>query len=139
MAINKTEAIVLNKRDFRETSIIASFYTRDFGKMTGLLKGIRQEPGKFASAVEPFSYNEIVFYEKRQSPLHLVSQCDLKKDYRLIKANLERIKKAFLLLELIDVLTAEEDRNENIFDLAVSCLEQMDNHCDLDKILITLT
>jgi recombinational DNA repair protein (RecF pathway) len=39
--IPKTEALVLNRRAFRETSLIAEFYTRDFGKMSGLLKGIR--------------------------------------------------------------------------------------------------
>ena len=74
MPIHKTEAVVLRKRDFRETSLIVEFYTREFGKMSGILKGIRSEPQKFASTLEPFSLNEIIFYSKRSSSLHLVSQ-----------------------------------------------------------------
>ena len=65
MSIQKTEAIVLNKHDFRETSIIANFYTRDFGKLSGIMKGIKEQPGKFASTLEPFSHNDIIFYKKR--------------------------------------------------------------------------
>ena len=36
--IVKTEGIVLKSFDFRETSRIATFFTRDFGKVKGVLK-----------------------------------------------------------------------------------------------------
>ncbi len=136
MSIHKTEAIVLSTQNFRQTSLIANFYTRDFGKLSGLLKGIRQEPFKFNSSVDVFSLNEIIFYKKTKTSLHLVSQCDLKNDFRLIKNDLERIKKAFSLVRLINILTAEEDKNEDIFNLAVDCLAQLENNSDIDKILI---
>lgn len=136
MAINKTEAIILGTQNFRQTSLIANFYTRDFGKLSGLLKGVKEDPGKFNSNLDTLSLNEIVFYRKTKSTLHLVSQCDLKRDFRLIKGNLERIKRAFSLVELIDILTVQEDKNDRIFDLALACLEQLENNYDLDKILI---
>ena len=63
MAIIKTEAIVLKTFDFRETSLIAHFFTKDHGRVNGILKGIRKDPRKFASTLEPFSSNEIVFYQ----------------------------------------------------------------------------
>ena len=136
MAINKTEAIVLNKRDFRETSIIASFYTRDFGKMTGLLKGIRQEPGKFASAVEPFSYNEIVFYEKRQSPLHLVSQCDLRQDFGELRKDLSKLSLCSLITELVGEVMAPEDKNESVFELILDTLKEINASNNPHKITL---
>jgi DNA repair protein RecO (recombination protein O) len=136
MAINKTEAIVLNKRDFRETSVIVDFYTRDFGKMSGLLKGIRQEPAKFASHVEPFSYNEIVFYQKRNSPLHLVSQCDLKQDFGNLKKDLSRLGLCSLIMELVDEVMALEDKNESVFELALGTLKEMDSGNNPHKIAL---
>ena len=136
MSINKTEAIVLNTKNFRQTSLIVNFYTRKFGKLSGLLKGIREDPGKFNSNLDIFSLNEIIFYKKIKSSLHLVSQCDLKRDFRLIKNNLEKIKKAFSLIELLNILTVQEDKNEQIFDLSLACLEQLENSSDLEKILI---
>ncbi len=136
MPIHKTEAIVLSTQNFRQTSLIANFYTRDFGKLSGLLKGIREDSTKFNSNLDIFSLNEIIFYKKIKSSLHLISQCDLKRDFRLIKGDLERIRKAFSLVELVNVLTAQEDKNERIFDLALICLEQLENNFNLDKILI---
>ena len=136
MPIHKTEAIILNKQNFRQTSLIANFYTRDFGKLSGLMKGAKEDSGKFNSNLDVFSLNEIIFYKKIKSTLHLVSQCDLKRDFRLIKNNLERIKRAFSLVELINILTVQEDKSEEIFDLALACLEQLENNFDLDKILI---
>jgi len=136
MAIHRTEAIILSTQNFRQTSMIANFYTRDFGKLSGLLKGVKEEPGKFNSNLDRLSLNEIIFYQKTKSSLHLVSSCDLKRDFRSIKNNLERIKKAFTLVELVDTLTVQEDRNERIFELVLACLQQLENNFDLDKILI---
>ncbi len=136
MPIYKTEAIIVNTQNFRQTSLIVNFYTKDFGKVSGLLKGARQEPLKFNSNIDRLSLNEIIFYKNSRSSLHLVSQCDLKRDFRLIKNNLEKIKMAFSLIDLLNDLTIEEDGNEQIFNLTFSCLEQLENNCDLDKILI---
>ena len=91
MSIHKTEAIVLRRMDFRETSLIVDFYTRDFGKLSGILKGIRLEPDKFASTVEISSYNDIIFYKKINTTLHLVSACDLKDKFFKIRDSVRRL------------------------------------------------
>jgi len=134
MPINKTEAIVLRRDSFRETSLIACFYTRGFGKISGILKGIREEPSKFASTVEPFSYNEIVFYEKKTSSLHIVSQCDVRENFNLIRKNIIKVAAASLMMELLNSLMPQEDKNEEVFDLALSCLRELENTNNPDKI-----
>ena len=136
MAINKTEAIVLNRRDFRETSVIADFYTRDFGKMTGLLKGIRQEPAKFASTVEPFSYNEIIFYQKRNSALHLVSQCDLRQDFYNLKKDLSKLSLCSIIAEMTNEIMAPEDKNESVFNLTLDTLREIEASNNPHKITL---
>lgn len=125
MPIHKTEALVLNRRDFRETSLIANFYTRDFGKLSGVLKGIRKDPRKFASNLEPFSHNEIVFYRSRTSSLHLVSQCDAKDNFSALRQDIQRIALANLMMELLDAVMAPEDHNEAIFDLGLTGLREL--------------
>lgn len=125
MPIHKTEALVLSRRDFRETSLIANFYTRDFGKLSGILKGIRKDPRKFASNLEPFSHNEIIFYRSRSSSLHLVSQCDAKDNFSPLRQDIRRIGLANLMMELLDAVMAPEDRNEAIFDLGLTGLREL--------------
>ncbi len=133
MSIHKTEAIVLNKHDFRETSVIANFYTKDFGKMSGLLKGAR-EPSKFASTLEPFSHNDIIFYKKNNSALHLVSQADLKYNFDGIRNNILKSAAGSVITELLHTICLEEDANKEIFDLALDCLKQLETSRDADKI-----
>jgi DNA repair protein RecO (recombination protein O) len=135
MPIHKTEAIVLNKRDFRETSLIVNLYTRDFGKISGILKGIKQDVSKFASTVELFSYNDIIFYQKRASGLHLVSQCELKDNFNLIRNSIVKIGSASLMIELVDVIMPAEDKNEEVFDLTLNCLKELGQSNNSEKIM----
>lgn len=135
MAILKTEAVVLKTFDFRETSLIAHFFTRDYGRLDGILKGIRGDPRKFASNLEPFSLNDIIFYQGRSSGLHLISQCDLKDNFTVIRNNLKSIAHASYIMDLIGQLTQPDDKNIDGYELTLSALKQISSGCDAEKVL----
>lgn len=135
MPIHRTEAIVLNKRDFRETSIIADFYTRDFGKLSGILKGIRQEPGKFASNLESFSHNEIIFYRRQNSALHLVTQADLRNNFSNMRQNIAKAGAGSVIMELLGMVMPAEDKNEDVFNLSLACLGALEASNNTDKVM----
>ncbi len=135
MPIHKTEAIVLNRRDFRESSLIADFYTRDFGKISGILKGIRKEPDKFASNLEPFSLNDIIFYKKNNSSLHLVSQADKKNNFNNIRQHMVKTGISSFMMELLGAIMPQEDKNEDVFDLSLISLGELENSNNPDKVL----
>ncbi|MFA5362665.1 MAG: DNA repair protein RecO [Candidatus Omnitrophota bacterium] len=125
MPILRTNAIILRRFNFRETSLIVSFLTEEFGKISGLLKGIRKDPRKFASTVEPFSHNEIIFYKSRHSTLHLVSQCDIKENFNPLRHDLSRVGTASVMMELADAVMPDEDKNTEVFDLTVLALTEL--------------
>jgi len=134
--IYKTDAIVLNKQDFRETSLIVTFYSRHFGKISGLLKGIRKDPRKFASSLELFSLNDINFYKKRSGSLHLVSAADIKDNFNGLRADMIKMSVASAMLELINSIMPYDDINEDIFDLTSSCLKEMEIARDSERIML---
>lgn len=134
MAIVKTEAVVLRTFDFRETSLIANFFSKDHGRINGILKGIRKDPRKFSSTLEPFSLNEIVFYQSRGSGLHLVSQCDLTDNFNPLRNNLESLMCAYYLVDLLRQFMPEEEKNSAVYELAVSALRRMESHNEPQKI-----
>jgi DNA repair protein RecO (recombination protein O) len=135
--IVKTEGIVLKSFDFRETSRIATFFTRDFGKVKGVLKGIRRDPRKFASSVEKFSLNEIVYYRYRNSDIHLVSHCDMKDFFSGLRLDLERMTAASYAAELIDALMPVEERNLEIYGLMQAFLQSLQTTPDVAKLIQT--
>jgi len=134
MSIHKTEAIILRRMDFRETSLIVDFYTRDFGKMSGILKGIRLEPNKFASTVEISSHNEIVFYKKINTALHLVSACDLRDKFFNLRGSIIKAGISSFMMELVSAVMQPEDRNEELFDLLLNSLRELEKTNSPEKI-----
>ena len=134
MSIDKAQGLVLNKRDLRETSIIVDFYTKEFGKINGILKGIRTEPEKFASNLEPFSLNEIIFYRKTHSSLHLVAQADKLDNFTRARQNIERFTTAGFMMELIGSIMQLEDKNEEVFNLALASLKELETNYNPEKI-----
>jgi DNA repair protein RecO (recombination protein O) len=134
MSIEKAQALVLRKRDFRETSLIVDFYSREFGKISGLLKGVRSDPGKFGSNLEVFSLNEIVFYRKSSTSLYLVSQADKTQNFTGIRQNIEKTVLASFMMELVGSVMQLEDQNEDIYSLAINCLKELETNYNPVKI-----
>src|SRR3989344_8836765 len=102
--ILQTEAIVLKTMDLRETSRIARFFSKDYGKVSGVLKGIRKDHRKFGSSVDKFSVNDIVYYHHANSDLHLVGQCDLKSFFFPIRQDIRRAMAANYMTELVSII-----------------------------------
>lgn len=133
--ILKTEGIVLKTFDFRETSRIAAFFTKDYGKLKGILKGIRNDPKKFGSHIDRLSVNDIVYYPSRTSELHLVSQCDLKEYFFPVRQDYRRSLAANYILELVDVVMPLEQANIKVYHLMQDCLNALGSLRDIDKLV----
>ena len=133
--ILKAEGIVLKSYDLRETSKIAVFFTKEYGKVAGVLKGIRKDHKKFGSYVDRFSINDIVYYEYRNSDLHLISHCDLKQYFFSIRHDYKKNLAANYILELVDHIMPVEEKNLKIYELMLSFLEGLDAVNDIDKLI----
>jgi DNA repair protein RecO (recombination protein O) len=123
--ICSTPAFVLRSYDFRETSRIVNFYTRDFGKVKGILKGIRKDFKKFGSTLPLLSLNHIVYYPKRTTEIYLVSHCDLIDDFGLSRGDLEGFGISHYIAELVDALMPLEDTNKAVFELIFDFLNSL--------------
>ena len=56
MAIIKTEAIVLKQFDLGEADKIITFYSKDYGKIRAVARGVRKGKNTKSGLVLPFSY-----------------------------------------------------------------------------------
>ena len=118
MSAAKTLAFVLGKQDYRDTSLLADFYTQEHGRIRGIVKGIRDTRARFGSTLEPFSLNEILFYKrKRGGDLHLVTQADMVDEFPAVRGDLERLGTASYCLELVSELVEPEEPEGRIFEL----------------------
>jgi len=127
MAIQKTEAILLKKKDFRETSLILTFFTKDFGKVDGIIKGARGlRPRGDANPIF-FSLDQIVFYEKKIGGLSIISQCETQEVFLNILKEWARASSAYYMLELADVFTEPGGKSEEVFEALYNGFKALDS------------
>lgn len=124
MSATKSMAFVLKKQDYRDTSLLVDFYTKDYGRVRGIVKGIRGARAQFGSTLEPFSLNEILFYRRRKgSDLQLVTQVELADLFVEARADLERLATASYCVELLSELVETEEPSQEIFMLLYETLK----------------
>ncbi|MBI3307095.1 MAG: DNA repair protein RecO [Candidatus Omnitrophica bacterium] len=117
MAIQKTEAFVLKTQAFHSSSLIITFFSKTFGKLRGLAKGVRREREVRGAIYELFTHVEIIFYEKTRSDLHLVSEASIIESHDRLRTDLNTIAYASYFSEMADLVTEVHDPHPQIFEL----------------------
>ncbi|MFA7255883.1 MAG: DNA repair protein RecO [Candidatus Omnitrophota bacterium] len=117
MSIHKTEALVLKTLPFRSSSLIVTFFTPHLGKVRGVVKGVHREGEIRQAGYELFTHAEYIFYEKKRSDLHLISDATILESHHGLRDRLDGIAYASYFCELVDELTEVQDPHPKIFDL----------------------
>ena len=123
----KTEVIVLKSMKYRDTSKIVTFYSKEYGKLKGIAKGARTAKNKFGSALEPMTRSMLVLYKKEHRELHLISQCDAINSFKSLSENLDRMTTAFAVIELLNQVTHDEERNPALYALIDESLSALNS------------
>jgi DNA repair protein RecO (recombination protein O) len=128
--IVKTEAIVLTKLDYGDTSTIVTLYTKEFGKLSAIIKGGRSPKSRIGLIVDPVNYIQVVLYKKDSRDLQLISSADLISYYKEIKENYEKLKYSTAIIELLKKLTVEHEVNDKLFRGVIKILTKIDSNVD---------
>ena len=121
--IIKTGAVVLSKLDYGDSSVIVSLYTKEKGKLSAILKGGRGPKSKLSLIVDPLNYLEVIIYNKPSRDIQILSEADIKSHFPGIKSDLEKLKYAHSVIELIKNLSVEHESNSKLFQGIVRILD----------------
>lgn len=123
--IFRTEAIVLRKMDYRETSQIVTLFTREMGKVTVLAKGARQAKSQFGSTLQPLSHIQAMVYHKPTREIQTLGETSHLNLFSEIGAGLEKLTIGLQIVELIHAVVQVEEENEPVFALLLDTLFQL--------------
>lgn len=110
-----TPAIVLRSWPYGESDKIVSFFSENYGKITGIAKGAMRSRKRFVNSLEPFSLVKLSFQERPHSSLAFVLAADLEASFRQLITSLDRIAYAAYLVEITEGLTGEREENPAIY------------------------
>jgi DNA repair protein RecO (recombination protein O) len=125
-AIVKTDAVVLKAIRYRESSKILTAYTRQYGKMSGIVKGALRSKGGYGAALEPMALVSLVVYKKEGREVQTVAQCDLLRSHRRVYEDLDRMEVGMAMIELVDMVSQAEEENTALFELLTGSLSALD-------------
>jgi len=133
MGSKKTEAIILKKYLLRETSFILSVFTREYGKVLGVIKGVRKPYPQFAGDYEIFTRCHIVFYKKPKS-MDLITQVEGLESFVGIRKDIERLTYANYFIELILLAVKDYDINTLLYDNLVDSLQFLNTETSAKRV-----
>lgn len=134
--IIKTDAVILSKMKFRETSKIAVLYTRSHGRITVLIKGARTAKSPVGLKIDPLNYLQVVIYLNNNREIQLLTQADIIEHHPRIKEDLNKLKYATAATELMQQLTMEGDVNPRLFQGLVRILHLFNSSDETPSILL---
>lgn len=126
MDAERAEAIVLRRQPVTESSLIVTWFTREFGKLKTMAKGARRPKGPFLGKIDLFYRDEILFLRSKRSDLHLLHDCFLENPHRKLRESVARVAVASYVCESVEIATEPEDRNDKLFDLLAKILELLE-------------
>jgi DNA repair protein RecO (recombination protein O) len=115
--MENTEAILIRKRKFSDTSLIVSWCTDSFGCVQTVAKGARRLKSPFAGKLDLFFEAEISIVRSRKTDLHTLTEVVLKNPFPGIRTNYLRTQTAGYFVELIEICTERDHREPELFDL----------------------
>ncbi len=130
MTAEKSDAIVLRVSEFSETSCIATLFTREFGKVTGLAKGARRRKSAFESALDVLSIVGLVFLRKNSGGLDLLTEARLERRFRSAATSLGAWYAALYLVEILAAFSEAHDPHPELYDAAIATLVRIDSGCE---------
>jgi DNA repair protein RecO (recombination protein O) len=133
----KTEAVVLSKINYGDTSSIVTFYTESEGKLSVIAKGSRSPKSKIGKILDPINDLQIIIYKKNTRDLQILSNADLINHFTKIKDDIDTTKYAFAIIELIKNLTAEDEVNTKLFKGLVKILNLLESKNEHPSILFS--
>lgn len=125
MPIIKTEAFVLKSIKYGETSKIVTLFTKDFGKVTAIVKGSRNYKSRNCGTLESMNYINSVIYMKDNREIQLLTHAEYIKSFRNILIDFEKLHIAFRIIEIINKCIVDRDINKQIFSLLINTYDRL--------------
>jgi DNA repair protein RecO (recombination protein O) len=121
----KEQGVVLRSVKLGEADKIVTVMTQGSGKVRAVAKGIRKTTSRFGARLEPFTHVSLMVYRGRGS-LDTVSQAEIVSPFRALRGDLGLFAAGETMLEAVDKVAEEHERNVRLFMLLLTGMRALD-------------
>lgn len=123
----RTKAILLHHVRYSDNSLIARFYTQEYGRISVMAKGISSRRGsaKF-NYFQPLNIFNLELYHRENRELYNLKEMSLAFIPQKINGDITRTAVAMFISEILYNVIREEDANRLLFDFIESSVITLD-------------
>jgi DNA repair protein RecO (recombination protein O) len=111
-------ALVLRTVEVFETSLVATLFTRELGKVAALAKGARRLKSSFQGGLDLLGVSDIVLFPKASEALDLLAEAAPVERFASLRRDLAALYAGYYIAELLNDLTDLHDPHPKLFDAA---------------------
>ena len=124
--MEQTEAILIRKRKWSDTSLITTWFTANHGKVTTVAKAARRAGSPFAGGLDLFHRVEIAYVCSRKSAVHTLREVRLIEPFNSVGTT--NLFLCGYFAELVDLVTQPGCPAPEIFDLLNRAYRHLSNN-----------
>jgi DNA repair protein RecO (recombination protein O) len=125
--LNKTKGIVINYMKYRESSLLVTIYTAEFGISSYVENGVRSAKAKHKIALfQPLTLLDLEVYHKPGKGLHRISEAKCYYPYRKIPFDIAFSSIGLFLTEVLGKVLKEEEANPILFAFLEESFQMLD-------------
>lgn len=121
----KAEAVALRVDPFSRTSLLASWLTREHGRLVTLAKGAHRPRSDFRGQMDVFYTCEIVYYSATRSGLCTLKECAALDPRPALRQNIQASVCASYLCDLVQRLTPPGSPQEALYPFISGALDAL--------------
>ncbi len=128
MGLESTSGIVLKTFSYGDTSKIIRCYTRDFGKISLIAKGVKTSKTLQIGYLEPINCISMNLYYNSKRQLQIFSKAEFDHPFLSIKNSIKKLSYSFAVIELIDKTVNGEESHLELFNLTKDTLSAINDN-----------
>lgn len=118
-----TEAVILGRKNYGEADRLLTVFSKHYGKLRIIAKGIRRPTSRKKGALELFCHVRL-FLAKGKN-LDIVTEAEIKDGFFGWRKDLTKVGVAYHLAELVTRLLPEHQEHKEVFELLLESFQSL--------------
>lgn len=127
-----SEGIILARKNYSEADRILIVFSKNYGKLSLLAKGIRKLKSKKRGHLEIFSH--VKFSAVTTNAIDIIAEVETINTFSKVRANLNKISLAYYFCEVVTKTTREDEIKNEVFNILIKFLSRLENETSLKKL-----
>lgn len=117
----EVQAIQLRSYPFDESNLIVVLFTREYGLLRAIARGVRKPKSRLAGLIAPLRCNQLMLTRGRN--LHSISQAASIQSFGPLQQDYDRLMVGLAIGEMVAQFCQEEDAQPELFDALLATLQ----------------